>query len=114
MFRYAVNEPFGQSIGDGAFHVHAVNILSPADSEIGARLCLESTMNSSDTHMADAMALVEERHRLDVRIALDGFGAGASSFEYLNSLAVDVMKIDGKFVRGILENALDKAAVRCL
>ena len=65
------------------------------------------------TTMADAALFVEEVRTLGVRVALDDFGAGASSFGYLKSLAVDLLKIDGQFVRDVMEDPLDDAAVRC-
>jgi len=48
-----------------------------------------------------------------VRIALDDFGAGASSFGYLRMLPVDYLKIDGQYITGLLDDPLNNAAVRC-
>ena len=65
------------------------------------------------TNLADAKLFIDEVRRMGVKIALDDFGAGASSFGYLKSLPVDFLKIDGSFITGLLDDALDDAAVRC-
>ncbi len=65
------------------------------------------------TSLADAALFIEQMHSAGVRIALDDFGAGASSFGYLKSLSVDYLKIDGQFIRDLVDDPLDEAAVRC-
>jgi EAL domain-containing protein (putative c-di-GMP-specific phosphodiesterase class I) len=47
-------------------------------------------------------------------VALDDFGAGHSSFRQLKALAVDLLKIDGSFVRGVAESRDNQLLVRTL
>jgi diguanylate cyclase (GGDEF)-like protein/PAS domain S-box-containing protein len=103
----------GQSIGDRAFHRWAIEVLSSAGAAVCERVCLEITETAAVMNMADAASFIRHVRALGVRIALDDFGAGASSFGYLKSLAVDYLKIDGQFIRHLLDDALDQAAVRC-
>ena len=102
----------GRSVGDRAFHRRAVTLLEGAGPAVCAKLCLEITETSAVTNMADAIVFVERVRALGVRVALDDFGAGASSFGYLKALKVDLVKIDGQFIRGLLTDPLDEAAVR--
>ncbi|CAM8666136.1 putative diguanylate cyclase [Comamonadaceae bacterium] len=103
----------GQSIGDRAFHRQAFEMLQNAGPAICQRICLEITETAAVTNMADASVFVEQAKKLGLRIALDDFGAGASSFGYLKNLSVDLLKIDGQFIRDVIDDPLDDAAVRC-
>lgn len=103
----------GQSIGDRAFHRQALDLLGNAGEAVCARLCLEITETVAVTNMADAALFIQQVRALGVRVALDDFGAGASSFGYLKSLLVDFIKIDGQFIRDVVDDPLDEAAVRC-
>ncbi len=103
----------GQSIGDRAFHRQTIDTLTAAGREICKRLCLEITETAAVTNMADAGIFIDQVRALGVRIALDDFGAGASSFGYLKNLNVDYLKIDGQFIRDLIDDPLDDAAVRC-
>jgi EAL domain-containing protein (putative c-di-GMP-specific phosphodiesterase class I) len=103
----------GQSVGDRAFHRHAIDALGEAGHAVCQRICLEITETAAVTNMTDAAIFIEQARALGVRIALDDFGAGASSFGYLKHLKVDLLKIDGSFIRDVIEDPLDDAAVRC-
>ncbi|WP_130482112.1 bifunctional diguanylate cyclase/phosphodiesterase [Sphaerotilus mobilis] len=101
----------GQSVSDRAFH-RWVLALVDAHAGLAAHLCLEITETAAITRPLDAAAFVTELRQRGVRIALDDFGAGASSFGYLKSLPVDYLKIDGQFISGLGNDPLDLAAVR--
>jgi diguanylate cyclase (GGDEF)-like protein/PAS domain S-box-containing protein len=103
----------GLSVGDRAFHAWAGKILADAGPQICARLCLEITETAAITNPADAATFIQAVRALGVKVALDDFGAGASSFGYLKSLPVDYLKIDGQFIRDLVTDKLDRAAVRC-
>ncbi|MEO5687851.1 MAG: EAL domain-containing protein [Burkholderiaceae bacterium] len=103
----------GQSVGDRAFHRQAVDLLTSAGQEVCRSLCIEITETAAITNMGDATSFITQLRELGVRIALDDFGAGASSFGYLKSLHVDILKIDGQFIKDLTTDALNDAAVRC-
>ncbi len=103
----------GQSVGDRAFHRWTLDVLTNAGEAICSRLCFEVTETSAVTNFADAALFIEQIRTVGVRVALDDFGAGASSFGYLKSLPVDYLKIDGQFVKNVVTDPLDDAAVRC-
>ena len=102
----------GQSIGDRTFHRFVFDQVAraPFDPRV---LCFEITETAAITRLADAASFIDGIRRLGVKVSLDDFGSGVSSFGYLKSLAVDYLKIDGQFVRQLVDDALDRATVRC-
>jgi diguanylate cyclase (GGDEF)-like protein/PAS domain S-box-containing protein len=102
----------GQSIGDAAFRSLALSALQQAGRAACQRLCLEITETTAIANLAEASAFIGQLHEHGVKVALDDFGAGSASFGYLKQLPVDLLKIDGQFVRNLLHDALDEAAVR--
>ena len=102
----------GQSIGDRSFHRHVAELVSSVDFDL-RKLCFEITETAAITNMGDAAEFINAMRSFGIRIALDDFGAGASSFGYLKNLRVDILKIDGQFVRDLLHDRLDHTAVCC-
>ena len=103
----------GQSVGDKEFHREAIAMFTEAGSEVCGRICLEITETVAITNIADATDFIAQVRVLGVKFALDDFGSGVSSFGYLKMLDVDILKIDGQFITGMIEDKLDAAAVRC-
>ena len=103
----------GQSVGDRSFHRWALELLAKAGPQLCGALCLEITETAAVTNIADAAVFIDQVREHGVKVALDDFGAGAASFGYLKTLRVDTLKIDGQFVRDLVDDPLDEVAVRC-
>lgn len=102
----------GQSIDDRSFHQHVMALLSAAGNDICKRICLEITETAAVNNLVQAKLFIQSIKKLGVRVALDDFGAGASSFGYLKELPVDYIKIDGKFISGMIGDPLNSLVVR--
>ncbi len=78
------------------------------------RLAIEVTETAAISDMDRARAFCEGLRSLGCAIALDDFGAGFGSFEYLKRLPFDYLKIDGGFVRSLARSPKDQLVVQAL
>jgi diguanylate cyclase (GGDEF)-like protein/PAS domain S-box-containing protein len=73
-------------------------------------LCLEITESALITDPDAAVAVLQSLVQLGVRIAVDDYGTGYSSLQYLRRFPVQLLKLDQSFVAGLAEgNPQDRA-----
>ena len=82
--------------------------------DLAGRLMFEITESAVIEDMERARAHVQALQKHGFRICLDDFGAGAASYGYLQQLRVDVVKIDGGYVREFTGSGRDDAMIRHL
>jgi len=72
--------------------------------EVAGQLIVEITETAALHDIQESARFVGTLRELGCRVALDDFGAGFTSFRYMQALDVDIVKIDGSFVRNLAEN----------
>jgi diguanylate cyclase (GGDEF)-like protein len=85
-----------------------------AEKDVAQRLSVELTETAALHHFEENANFVSQLRELGVRVAIDDFGAGYTSFRNLQMLHVDTVKIDGSYVENLSRSPQNQLFVRTL
>lgn len=85
-----------------------------ATPDIAPRLTIEITETAVHGDLKHAARFCAEVQALGCLVALDDFGSGYTSFRQLQALSIDLVKIDGAFVRDLTDNADSRLFVKTM
>ncbi len=81
---------------------------------VAERLTIEITETSALQDVDQSALFVDTLKELGCRVAIDDFGAGYTSFANLKRLPVDMVKIDGAFVKDMSRNSSDRVFIKAM
>lgn len=82
--------------------------------EVRKRLLVEVTETGALNDVAAANTRLARLREAGIQVCIDDFGAGSASFDYLRSLSIDIVKIDGCFVKALAGGGKETTMVRHL
>jgi len=101
------------SLRDGAFLDFLLEQLKGIE-HLPHKICFEITETCAIADADYALYFIKMLKLSGCEIALDDFGSGFASFEYLKSLEIDYVKIDGSFIKNIMTDKMDRAIVEAI
>ena len=103
----------GASLNDERFVQDTLDILA-RHVHVASRLCMEITESVALHDLDNTRRFIDQVRAFGVKVALDDFGAGYTSFSYLKELPADVLKIDGNFIVNINAHPANVAIVEAI
>jgi diguanylate cyclase (GGDEF)-like protein len=92
----------------------ALHKLTGGNRALTSRLVIEITETAAISDLDQTIAFVDTLKELGCKVAIDDFGAGYTSFKNLKLLAVDIVKIDGTFIKNLATDPNDMVFIRAL
>ncbi len=108
--KFAVNLS-GQSMQNEQFFKTLMAKLK-MNKDLADRLIFEITESSNIENLEMVNQFVKILQKEGFKVCLDDFGAGSASFQYIQQLHVDYVKIDGQYTRTILTSDRDSLMVK--
>ncbi|HRF04872.1 EAL domain-containing protein [Accumulibacter sp.] len=131
--RYVIQEVFGRMLdlfAAGKFYKFSINLSGVSINDprllafirtelsrsalLPSHVVFEITETAAVSDFSKARAFMNAVRELGCAFSLDDFGVGFSSFNYVKQLPVDYVKIDGSFVRTLVDSPDDQVFVRAL
>jgi diguanylate cyclase (GGDEF)-like protein/PAS domain S-box-containing protein len=103
----------GNTLNDDRFLEYLTAELTAGKLSPGA-ICLEITEIAAIANLANVGHFMRELHACGCWFALDDFGRGLSSFQYLKNLPIDYLKIDGQFIENIASDPVSRSIVQAI
>ncbi|WP_421932553.1 EAL domain-containing protein [Phenylobacterium sp.] len=103
----------GRSIISSSF-VEAVRDMLASHPKAEGRLLFELTESAAIEDLALADRHLQALRAEGILICLDDFGAGAASLAYLQQLSLDIVKIDGRYIRELQHGGRESTFIRHL
>jgi diguanylate cyclase (GGDEF)-like protein len=103
----------GTTAGDPSWLDSFLNYIRANDS-VASRIIVELTETAALNDFEESTRFISSLRDFGCKVAIDDFGAGFTSFRNLQMLRVDIVKIDGAFVRGLASSPENQIFVRTL
>jgi PAS domain S-box-containing protein len=103
----------GRSLDSDIFIEALMKLLEPHQ-KLSKQILFEITESTAMTDLQRVDRILKTLRKSGYRICLDDFGAGASSFPYLQALSIDFAKIDGGYISRMQDSAKDRAILKAM
>ena len=111
--RFVTMNLSGASLNDERFIQDAFAMLASSP-RATQRLCIEVTEGVALHDLDNTRRFIDRVRSTGAKVALDDFGAGYTSFNYLKELPADAVKIDGSFIVNVNAHPANLAIVEAI